>query len=319
MRKITFPKFTSEIEFHETFRTEKACIAFLEKELWPNGPVSPYDKTSKVYRRSDGTYRCKNTGKNFNVKVGTIFENTKLSLRIWFTAIYHMCNETKGISSMQLMKNLHVTKKTAWFLSHRIRECYDIPLEEKFDGEVEIDETFVGGKNKNRHWNKKTKNVQNRLFRDKVPVMGLMQRSSDKSASKVYCKALNGVSWRDLTPVVFRNVKTSATIYSDEWKGYKYIHKVYESHVVDHGHGKYVDGDAYTNTIEGFWGNYCKRPIVGLFNFLSRKHIQRYFNEFAFRHNNRKVSNYERFDMAILNCCHRLTYKDLVNGNKKAA
>lgn len=136
--------------------TEKKCLAYIEKILWPNGVVSPYDPTSKVYKRKDGTYRCKNTGKNFNVKVGTIFENTKLPLTTWFEAIYLITVHKKGMSSLQLSTLLHVTLKTAWYLSHRIRECYQYN-DGKLEGEVELDETFVGGKNKNRHKNKKAK------------------------------------------------------------------------------------------------------------------------------------------------------------------
>lgn len=125
MRTFNFSRFDSLIELLDYFNTEKKCIKFLEKELWENGtPISPYDPTSKVYRRGDGLYRCKNTGKNFNVKKGTIFEGSKLPLRKWFAAIYLLCNHSKGISSTQLAKMLKVTLKTSWFLTHRIRECF---------------------------------------------------------------------------------------------------------------------------------------------------------------------------------------------------
>lgn len=285
--------------------TEKKCMAYLEKAMWPNGPVSPYAPTSKVYKRKDGTYRCKETGKNFNVKIGTIFENTKLPLKTWFEAIYLLTIIKKGTSSLQLTTMLHVTLKTAWFLTHRIRECYE-NTGGKLDGEVELDETFVGGKNKNRHKNKKAKKCQGRAFVDKVPVFGAMERNG-----RVVCKVLKNTSWKQLTPAVICNVKRTATLYMDEWGGYYKVQRYYKHHVVDHGHGIYVDGGAYTNTIEGFWGNYCKRSINGIYNWISRKHMQRYFNEFSFRYNTKDMTPSEKIHEVILNCRHRLTYKQL--------
>lgn len=236
----TIGEFKSLFDLLQAFPTEESCIEYLEKKLWNGTPVSPYDPTSKVYRRGDGMYRCKNTGKNFNIRIGTLFEGSKISLRKWFYAVYMVTCHTKGISSVQLSKDIHVTQKTAWFMTHHIREAFKQDYKEKFDGEVELDETFVGGKNKNRHWNKKAKN---------------------------------------------------------------------KHHVVDHGHGIYVSGGAYTNTIEAFWGNYCKRAINGIYNWVSRKHMQQYFDEFCFRYKTRNVSINERFAEAILHCKSRLTNK----------
>lgn len=306
MKTVRLIQFKSLAEMRKALPTEKKCLAYLEKILWPNGVVSPYDPTSKVYKRKDGTYRCKNTGKNFNVKVGTIFENTKLPLTTWFEAIYLITVHKKGMSSLQLSTLLHVTLKTAWYLSHRIRECYQYNGG-KLEGEVELDETFVGGKNKNRHKNKKAKKCQGRAFVDKVPVFGAMQRGG-----KVVCKVLKNTSWKQLTPAVLRNVKRSSTLYMDEWCGYCKIQKLYSHHVVDHGHGIYVDGSAYTNSIEGFWGNYCKRVINGIYYMISRKHMQRYFNEFSFRYNTKDLTSSQKIQEVILNCRHRLTYKQLI-------
>ena len=142
----TIGEFTSLFDLLQAFPTEESCIAYLEHQLWPDGePVSPYDPTSKVYRRGDGMYRCKNTGKNFNIRIGTIFEGSKVSLQKWFVAIYEITTSSKGISSIKLADDIQVTQKTAWYMSQRIREAFNIALEEKLDGEVELDETFVGG------------------------------------------------------------------------------------------------------------------------------------------------------------------------------
>lgn len=309
MATLNFSNFKTLKELQENFKTEKACIHFLEKKLWKNGkPISPYDPTSKVYKRSDGLYRCKNTGKNFNIKKGTFMEGSKIPLTDWFVAIYLLINRKKGMSSIELASFIGVTQKTAWFMAQRIRRAFRQGYKEKFDGDVELDETFVGGKNKNRHWNKKAKKCQGRAFVDKVPVMGILQRGG-----KVFCKVIKNTGYLQLTAPILKKVKRTATLYSDEWQGYRMVNKVYKHHIVEHGHGIYVDGGAYTNTIEGFWGNYCKRAINGIYNWVSRKHMQRYFDEFSFRYNTRNVSNDERICELIANSKGtRITYKELI-------
>ena len=155
MKKTTnsgIGEFKSLFDLLQAFPDETSCIKYLEKKLWPDGePISPYDPTSKVYRRGDGMYRCKNTGKNFNIRIGTIFEGSKVELRKWFIAIFEITTSSKGISSVKLANDIGVTQKTAWYMNHRIREAFNMALEEKLDGEVELDETFVGGKNKRKH------------------------------------------------------------------------------------------------------------------------------------------------------------------------
>lgn len=307
MNELNFGAFNSLYDFFTAFPDEASCIAFLENKRWENGVVSPYDPTSKVYHRGDGNYRCKNTGKNFNVRIGTIFEGTKLPLRKWFMAIYLICNHKKSISATQLAKDISVTLKTSWFLLHKIRRTFHHIHLDKLDGEVELDETFVGGKNKNRHANKKVKNSQGRSFKDKVPVLGMLQRGGN-----VICKVVKDTSVKSLTPPILKAVKRTATLFTDEWCGYDIVRKIYKTEVVDHGKGQYVVGDAYTNSIEGFWGNFCKRVIHAIYNKVSRKYMQRYFDEFCFRYNSRKVSNATRFEMAIANSQIRVTQNQIV-------
>jgi len=304
-------KFNSLFDLLQAFPTEKSCIKYLERKRWENNvAISPYDPTSKVYNRGDGMYRCKNTGKNFNVKIGTMFEGSKVPLRKWFVAIYLITSHKKGISSIQLSKDISVTQKTAWFMSHRIRECFSFVMDEKFDGEVELDETFVGGKNKNRHANKKVKKCQGRSFKDKIPVMGMLQRGGH-----VTCKVVRDTSYKSLTIPILKTISRTATLFSDEWCGYKTVNKLYEHYVVDHGHGQYVDEDAYTNNIEGFW-SIAKRSIIGIYNHLSRNHIQRYFNEFCFRYNTRDFSERERFNLLLCKSNYRITFQNLTKRNK---
>lgn len=300
-------EFKSLFDLLQAFPTEESCIEHLEKHIWKDGiPISPYDPTSKVYKRGDGMYRCKNTGKNFNVRIGTMFEGSKAPLRKWFVAIYLITSHKKGISSLQLAKDISVTQKTAWFMGQRIRENFKIVMDEKLEGEVELDETFVGGKNKNRHRNKKVKNSQGRSFKDKVPVMGMLERGGS-----VVCKVVRDTSYKSLTVPILRAVDRSATLFSDEWVGYKTIDKLYEHYIVDHGHGQYVDKDAYTNNLEGFW-SIAKRSINGIYNHLSRKHLQRYFDEFSFRYNTRNLDEDERFNLLLCNSKHRITYQSLI-------
>lgn len=307
MKNLNFGEFNSLYDIFEAFPTEAACIAYLESKRWANEVVSPYAPNSKVYRRGDGRYRCSVTGKNFNVRVGTIFEGTKLPLRKWFMAIYLLCNHKKAISATQLAKDISVTLKTAWFLLHKIRRTFHYIHTEKLDGEVELDETFVGGKNENRHANKKVPKCQGRSFKDKVPVMGMLQRGGS-----VICKVVKNTSVKSLTPNILKSVKRTATLFTDEWCGYALIRKIYNCKMVDHGKHQYVDGDAYTNSIEGFWGNFCKRVINAIYNHVSRKYMQRYFDEFYFRYNSRKVSNKVRFDMAISHIGIRITQNQIV-------
>lgn len=299
-------EFKSLFDLLQAFPTEQSCIEYLERQLWPDGePVSPFDPTSKVYRRGDGMYRCKNTGKNFNIRIGTIFEGSKVPLRKWFVAIYEITTSNKGISSVKLAEDISVTQKTAWYMNQRIREAFDIALEEKLDGEVELDETFVGGKNKNRHKNKRVKNSQGRSFKDKTPVLGMLQRGG-----RVKCKVVRDTSYKSLTVPVLRSVSRDATVYTDEWQGYKTVHKLYNHYIVDHGHGQYVNGNAYTNSIEGFW-SILKRGLTGIYNNTSRKHLQRYVNEFSFRYNCRKMNGMERFNYLLCNSKRTITYQTL--------
>lgn len=303
----TTGEFKSLLDLLQAFPDEQSCIRYLEKQLWPNGePVSPYDPMSKVYRRGDGMYRCKNTGKNFNIRIGTIFEGSKVPLQKWFIAIFLITTETKGISSVRLAEYLGITQKTAWFMSHRIREAFDGMVKDKLDGEVEMDETFVGGKNKFRHRNKKVKNSQGRSFKDKTPVLGMLERGG-----RVVCKVVRNTSYKSLTIPILKTVNRSATVFTDEWQGYKTISKLYKHFIVDHGHGQYVNGNATTNNIEGFW-SIMKRGLTGIYNHTSRKHLQRYVNEFCFRYNCRNIKCGGRFNLLLCNTNnHHITYQRL--------
>lgn len=178
-------EFKSLFDLQSAFPDEQSCIDHLENMIWGDVIISPFDATSKVYKCEGNKYRCKNTGKYFNVKTGTLFDNTKIELRKWFMAIWLVTSHKKGISSVQLSKDIGVTQKTAWFMLERIRKCFSSENNNSLNDVVEVDETYIGGKNKNRHNSKKVKNAQGRSLKDKSAVVGMVQRQGKVNAHHV--------------------------------------------------------------------------------------------------------------------------------------
>lgn len=299
--------FNSILDLFKEFPTELSCIDHLEKLRWNGFVVSPFDSTSKVYKCKDNRYRCKNTGKYFNVKTNTLFDNTKIELRKWFAAIWLVTSHKKGISSLQLSRDIDVTQKTAWFMLQRIRNCFGIENNNELTNTVEMDETYVGGKNKNRHADKKIENSRGRSVKDKTPVFGMVERGG-----KLNAKVVKDTACRTLTQETIKYVK-DALVYTDEWWGYRSIKQLFQHDIVNHKSREYVRNDVYTNTIEGFW-SLLKRGIIGIYHFTSKQHLQRYVDEFVFRYNTRKQTECGRFNLLLQNTEHRLTYKELIYG-----
>ncbi|MCL2722733.1 MAG: IS1595 family transposase [Treponema sp.] len=297
--------FNSLLELTQTFNTEQKCIEHLEKLRWNDNVISPYDTNSQVYKCKGNRYKCKNTNKFFNVKTGTLFENSKIGLTKWFFAICLITSHKKGISSRQLAEDIRVTQKTAWFMLHRIRNCYNIDTDQ-LANEVEIDETFIGGKNKNRHWDKKIKNSQGRSFKDKIPVLGMLERNGNLIA-----KVVDDTKTKTLLPEIIENIMAGASVMTDEWISYRPLHKIYDHSYIKHNQGEYVNGRVHTNTIENFW-SILKRGIVGVYHFATRKHLQKYVNEFVFRYNLKHYNQQDRFNYFFKNMQNRLRWKDLV-------
>lgn len=299
----------SVFELTQIFSTEQDCINYLELLKWNKLPMSPFDETSTVYKCKNNKYRCKNTGKYFNVKTGTMFENSKIGLRKWFLSIWLVTSHKKGISSMQLARDIGVTQKTAWFMLQRIRACFGIENNNELEGIVECDETFIGGKNKNRHKDKKVPHSQGRSFKDKVPVMGMLQRGGKMNAYVV-----DDTKRKSIQPLICRYVNPETTILiTDEWWAYKGLDKYYTHNVIDHSKKEYVslqDNNIHTNNIEGSW-NILKRSVSGMYNHVSKKHLQKYVDEFVYRFNLRKVSDQEKFRYLLSNSNIRTKYKEL--------
>ena len=297
----------SIIELIQKFPTEDECYALLEKIRWNGNVVSPYDKTSKVYKCKGHNYRCRKTGKYFNVKTNTMFEASNIKLQKWFLAIWVITSHKKGISSLQLSRDINVTQKTAWFMLQRIRKCFGIENNCILDNDVEIDETYVGGKNKNRHAHKKVKNSQGRSMKDKVAVLGMVERNG-----KLIARIVEDVQADTLTKEILKSVKKSANIYTDEWLGYNEIHKYYNHSIVKHCEKEFVNGNAYTNNMECFWG-ILKRGILGIYHFTSKKHLQIYLDEFVFRYNTRYMTEQNKFETLLSNMNVRTKYKELIH------
>lgn len=302
--------FNSILDLIRAFPDEQSCIDHLETIIWDNKPVSPFDKTSTVYKSTKNRYICRNTNKYFNIKTNTIFEGTKIPLQQWFLAIYLFTSHKKGISSYQLAKDLAITQKTAWFMLQRIRYAMEHKsFLQEMEGVIEADETFVGGKNKNRHKDKKVKNSQGRSFKDKTPVLGLLNREGN-----VKCVVIPDTKSETIQPIILSHVKKGSTIYSDEWWAYQGLGKFYNHGVVDHGRGQYVnDSGETTNGIENFWSQF-KRGIIGIYhNRVTRKHLQGYANEFTFRFNFRHEATGHRINLFLESTINkRLTYNKLI-------
>lgn len=292
-------------QLFDTFKTEEDCRTYLEQQRWNGNVECPFCGATKVYRTNRG-FKCadKFCAKKFSVTVGTIYENSKVGLRVFFAALYLISSSKKGISSLQLSRQLGITQKSAWFVLHRIREMLKDKAPKKLRNVVEVDETYVGGKNGNRHADKKRKSQGGA---DKTPVLGMVQRHG-----KVVAKVVPDTSHETLLPHMVAMVEEGSIMVSDQfYKTYKPILEPYKQVVVKHSDGEYVRGAFHTNTIEGFWA-LLKRGIFGIYHQVSPKHLQRYVDEFAARYNSREVKDHERFIASLKNCEGRLKYTQLI-------
>lgn len=325
--------FKNLTELYDFFQTEEICKEYYEQKRWGGNVACPHCGSLKVYRTNRG-FKCgeKLCYKKFSVISGTIFENTKIGLRTWFAAMYLISTSKKGVSSLQLAEQLGITQKTAWFLNHRIREMLKDAVSTKLTGTVEVDESFIGGKNKNRHKDKKVENSQGRSFKDKTPVVGLLQRAKYEiverphkvipgrivkekvifSDSIVKLQVATDTKQKTVEPIVDTHVENGVTVYSDEWHAYNNLKFNYDHSIVNHSVKEYVNGIIHTNGIEGFW-SILKRGYIGIYHFMSKEHLHRYCVEFAYRYNNKQLTGREKFDIALTNVSTaRITYKTLI-------
>jgi transposase-like protein len=296
------------------FADEDKAREFLEAKRWPHGPVCPFCQSHDIYKLTPkpgsakpvrvGVYKCKACRKQFTVRVGTIFEDSHISLSKWLAAIHLMTSSKKGISSHQLSRELGITVKSAWFLSHRVREAMrQEPMAGLLNGVVEVDETYVGGKPRpqNQPAQGAAPTPKQGRGTDKQAVMVLVERNGSARAMPI-----DRVDAATLKSAVREHVSPASTIMSDEWHGYHGLNNEFLGghFTVTHSHKEYVryvnDGTDFvsTNTAESYFA-LLKRGHYGIFHQLSKKHLHRYCDEFTFRWDHRKVTDGERMVAVI--------------------
>lgn len=313
-----FAQFKTLPQLFDFFKDEKTCLEYWEKIRWGGNVRCPHCDSENPYKIAKG-YKCRNIEcqKRFTALIDTVFENTKLPLRAWFAAIYLCINHKKGISSLQLSRDLGIHQKSAWFLLHRIREMLKENDPQILGGEgvvVEIDETYVGGKVKNMSNGKRKKMKENMQsgFDNKTVVMGYVERAGT-IRFEVVCRDCN------MQNMVRTNVDNTSVIMTDSSPTYTNLGKEYAHHgVVDHSKKEYVKDEVYyTNTLEGGF-SLLDRMIIGIYHYVSPKHLQAYCNEMAYRYNARRIDEPNRFENTVIKCSGvRLKYNTLIADKTK--
>jgi len=296
------------------FSDEQVCIDTVAALRWPDGPSCPAcEHKEHYYLKTQKRWKCKACGRQFSVKLGTIFEDSALSLDKWLCALWMLVNCKNGVSSHEIARTLEITQKSAWFMLQRLRLALQSGSLVKLGGdggEVEVDETYIGGKARNMH-KRRRQRLTGVLTEDKTTVMGFLERGG-----KVRTVIVGDRQRETMRPVVKEHVDTGAALYSDNLAAYRGLHDEYDHQIVDHA-TRYVDGRVHTNGIENFW-SLLKRGLNGTYIAVEPFHLFRYLDEQAFRFNTRKdadgkkLHDGERFQLALSQVAgKRLTYQEV--------
>ena len=277
------------IKMVEKYKSKGKCIAYLEKQRWSDKPVCPYCSSTRSSKKTqEFRHTCHNCGRSYSVLVGTIFESTKLPINKWFAAICLILNAKKGISSLQLSRDLHVNKNTAWYLQKRIRKAMkdnDYILK----GIVEIDETYVGGSLSNKHYYTKLESgkYSGAGMEHMVPVLGMIEREG-----RIILRVIEKASGKEIKPIIKSKVTKESTIITDGFGGYFGLGDHFKRHIVLNNTQNQRSINQYnTCTLEGFW-TLVKRSFIGQYHKISKEHLQEYLNELAFKYNHKNTNMY---------------------------
>jgi transposase-like protein len=302
------------------FADQDVALHFLAGLRWPHGVACPHcGGAEPMFLKTRRIWKCRACRKQFSVKVGTIFEDSPIGLDKWLPCLWLIANCKNGVSSYEVARSLGVTQKTAWFMLHRIRLAMQTRTFNKIRGEVEVDETFIGGRGIFMHKSKRDRVIGKSTGPvGKVAVMGLLERSDRKKRSKVRLAVVeNPPVRRDLHGRIREHVKPGSKVYTDALRAYRGLSEDFDHDVVDHSR-EYVRGRVHTNGLENFW-SLLKRTIKGTYVSVEPFHLFRYLDEQAFRFNNREDSDGGRFlSVARAIVGKRLTYKALIGAGLPA-